>query len=266
MNRTGTPDPLDTPEIRALLDQLQSRIHAILGEKLVGLYLVGSLVVGDFEPAVSDIDLIALTTTELSPPEAAALEAMHAGVAAQYPRWDDRIEVIYVARDNINLRKPAHPIAVISPGEPFHVFEARGSDWLINWYVLYENGVALYGDDPRMVVTPVALDELLPSLKRQLAEFEQWVTPDLHRGGQAYAILTMCRALYTFRQRGFVSKPQAAGWAAVELPDWSSLILRALEWRLVPRDDVRYPPEATYPETLRFVRTVVGLSLSSPAS
>ena len=54
------------PEINRLLDSLLSRMRYILREKLVGLYLYGSLATGDFEPGVSDIDLLAVTSTDAS--------------------------------------------------------------------------------------------------------------------------------------------------------------------------------------------------------
>jgi hypothetical protein len=49
---------------------------------------------------------------------------------------------------------------------------------------------------------------------------------------QAYAILTMCRMLYTLEHGTIVSKPVAARWAqsAVD-PHWTELIDRASKWR-----------------------------------
>ncbi len=245
-------EPLDIPEIRDLLDLLNGQIQDALGANLLGLYVVGSLVVGDFDPDISDIDLIAATATDLSSDEAARLKAMHAAVVEIYPRWDNRIEVVYVAAETLAQRKAVHALAVISPGEPFHIFDVRGSDWLINWYVLYENGIALYGAPPRTIAPPVALDDLLPSLRRQLPLVRDWIAQGQHRGAQAYAILTMCRALYTFARRGFVSKRQAALWAAGAFPQWSPLIHQAQAWRDASRG-TQVDGAATQPETLRFV-------------
>lgn len=243
---------LENPEIRALLDLLLAQIQSILGDRLLGLYVVGSLVVGDFDPDVSDIDLIAVTVGDLDADEAACLKAMHIAVAQAHPRWDDRIEAVYVAAESLKQRPSAHRLAKIGPGEPFYVFDANGSDWLINWYVLYENGVALYGAPPRSITPPVAPDDLLPAMRRQLPELREWIAQGEHRGAQAYAILTMCRALYTFARRGFVSKRQAALWAADSFPQWSPLIHQALGWRQASQGE-RVDGAATQAETVRFV-------------
>jgi hypothetical protein len=62
----------------------------------------------------------------------------------------------------------------------------------------------------------------------------------------AYAILTMCRALYTIRTGEPVSKIWRGGVGGEELPEWSTLIRNALRWRQDWREtDVDH--EATFP-------------------
>jgi hypothetical protein len=54
-----------------------------------------------------------------------------------------------------------------------------------------------------------------------------------YSGYQTYAVLTMCRVLYTMEWGAVVSKPVAAQWAFSQ-PEiagrWSGLIERALAW------------------------------------
>jgi predicted nucleotidyltransferase len=64
--------------IAELLDALVTGIQAVLGDNLVGVYLRGSLVTGDFDPRTSDIDFLAVTERPLSEIEFASLAAMHA--------------------------------------------------------------------------------------------------------------------------------------------------------------------------------------------
>lgn len=83
------------------------------------------------------------------------------------------------------------------------------------------------------------------------------ITQTRHRNAQVYATLTMCRALYTFKTGGFVSKRQAATWAAQEMPEWAPLIENALRsWREDWYND-QVDHSATLPETVRFVNDVV---------
>ncbi|NJK45711.1 MAG: nucleotidyltransferase domain-containing protein [Pleurocapsa sp. SU_196_0] len=50
-----------------MLDALRSGIAGVLGNNLVGVYVRGSLVTGEFDPATSDIDLLVVTRHEVTP-------------------------------------------------------------------------------------------------------------------------------------------------------------------------------------------------------
>src|SRR5215216_4948894 len=103
--------------VDALLGSIRQAIVTVTGSSLVGLYLFGSLATGDFDAAVSDIDLLAVL----------------ADLAQANPAWDDRIEVVYISTPGLaNCRTDTTTIAVISTGEPFHVMKA-GPDWILNW-------------------------------------------------------------------------------------------------------------------------------------
>ena len=247
-------------DINALLEQILSRMQTILGNKLIGLYVFGSLVTGDFDYDSSDIDLIAATSTELNEEEIERLKLMHQDIALQEKAWDDRIEVGYISVENLKKSQSHFPLALISPGEAFHVTEAD-SAWIINRYVLREKGITLFGPPPKILVDPIPQVELMHAVQKFIREWREWITNMeiiRPRKYQAYAILTACRALYTSRQGKFVSKKQAALWAEKELPEWSSLIRRALIWRNAWRDEhIDY--DETFPETMRFVHFALDL-------
>jgi hypothetical protein len=47
---------------------------------------------------------------------------------------------------------------------------------------------------------------------------------------RAYAVLTLCRILYSFRKGTIVSKQRAARWAIKHLPqEWEMIVVQALE-------------------------------------
>jgi predicted nucleotidyltransferase len=246
------------PAINELLDVLLSRMKSILGEKLVGLYLYGSLVWGDFDYEISDIDLLAATTTDLNDRELVKLKRMHGDIANTYKEWDNRIEIQYLSLAGLKtFRLQTTKMAVISPGEPFHVVEA-GKEWLMNWYFVRERGVTLFGPPPGVIIERISKEEFIQAGLRHMKDWRGWITRTRNsRPYQGYAILTACRALYTYKNGEQVSKKQAAQWAAKELPQWASLIQDALKWRreaIYGIGDV--DDEGTYPEARRFVEFV----------
>jgi hypothetical protein len=261
INMPATMHTTPYPEVNDLLQVLCARIQAALGPKLVGIYLAGSLVYGDFDVATSDIDLLTLITTPLEDAEVAHLKAMHQTIAAEHPRWDDRIETAYVTQDAINrTRTQSSTIANISPGEPFHTLEA-GVDWLVNWYLVRARGIALVGPPPARVIAPITHAEYVAVIRRHTRSWAQWVDDCRQLKGQAYAILTLCRALYTLTHGEQLSKLQAAAWAMQSFPQWADLIERALAWRKgagpAPVDTEEIDAAATFPTTVRFVHFAI---------
>jgi predicted nucleotidyltransferase len=245
-------------DIGELLQSLPTRIESILSTRLVGVYLYGSLVTGDFERGSSDIDLLVVTSADIDDGEFARLDAMHGEVSSQYREWEGRIEIAYASSEALKTyRTRASRIAVISPGEPFH-FKEAGKDWLMNWYVVREKGVALFGLPPQDVIDPITRDEFVEAVRENTRDWGAWLRHMTGRKGQAYAILTMCRALHLIKTGEQASKRAAAMWASKALPEWSSLIENALLWREVWRSDEGVDHAATFPETERFVNFMIG--------
>lgn len=243
-------------DIDALLRSLLDRIRRILDKNLVGVYLYGSLVTGDFDRDISDIDLLAVTSADIEDREFAQLEKMHNDCVRNNREWEDRIEIAYLSAAVLTTyRSGVSQIAVISPGEPFHVKEA-GKDWLINWWVVREKGVPLFGPSPTTLIDPISREEFLQAVQEQAKDWKEWVYHGRERKAQAYAILTLCRALYAAKNGEQVSKRQAALWVQKQLPQWAALIRRALGWREAWREE-NVDHAATFPETVRFVHFVI---------
>lgn len=243
------------PDIESLLGSLLSRIQHVLPERLVGLYVYGSLTTGDFDPETSDIDLLAATSSDVSSTEFDALRAMHLDFARDNPVWDDRIDVQYLSVAALRtFRTQRSRVAIISQGEPFHMTEA-GKEWLMNWYAVREEGVALFGPPAEALIAPITRDEFAACIRDYVVEVGDRTTEFSERKHQAYAILTMCRALYLHTTGERASKKQAALWAQDELPQWSGLIQSALTWREAWREQ-QTEPSATGSETIRFVNFV----------
>ena len=59
--------------------ELMRQIRGALGERLAGLYLHGSMACGDFDPACSDLDLLAVLASDLTETEFQRLRRMHEG-------------------------------------------------------------------------------------------------------------------------------------------------------------------------------------------
>ena len=100
----GAPDsspllPHETPEdVRSILDDLRDAIDRTFGERLLAVYLTGSLTYGDFDAGSSDIDYLAVLTEPVTDAERSQLIAAHAEIFNRLPVWRERIEGSFITR------------------------------------------------------------------------------------------------------------------------------------------------------------------------
>ncbi len=243
-------------EIRALLTRLVSGQKQALGDNLLGSYVCGSVVMGAFERGVSDVDTVAVLRGDLKEKEVTALDGLHHNLVRDSPQWDDRIEVVYLSADALQTFRTASSAAArISPGEAFHLITIDHR-WLIDWYQLREEGVALLGPPAVSLVPPISREEYREAVREHMLAWPEWVGGLATRGNQAYAILTMCRGLRTWRTGDHVSKREAALWACDVLPEHAQQIRDALIWREQSRVEPRVDAAATRDAARGFVKDV----------
>jgi hypothetical protein len=258
-------NPTQYPDVNALLRLFLGGVQTILGARLVGMYLHGSLATGDFNPHSSDIDFVVVTTGQLPDDLLPALAEMHAHLAASGLKWAARLEGAYISKQAIRRYEPEKTSCAWLGSDGHFAWEPLGNDWVIQSYGLREQGLAVTGPDPKTLIDPILPEDLRHA---ELATLRWWWAPQLEnpfrlrsREYQAYAVLTMCRALYTLQFATVASKPAAARWAQAELGErWSALIERSLAWR--EGDGVDDMPAA-----LEFIRfTLERLQRNTPSA
>jgi predicted nucleotidyltransferase len=233
------------PTVDALLAELVSGIHDVLGADLVGISLYGSYVTRGFDPGVSDLDLVVVASAPIDGIDLAGLDRVHRAFVSRDPEWTDRLEVVYVGLAPLQtFRQSQGSLAVISPGEPFHLRDDFLVEWVQNWYLLRETGVALYGPAPAAIVPAVAWAEFVAAAVRYAGQVADRSLRDASPGAIAYNVLTMCRAVRTVEMQVHGSKQEGAAWMKQTMPDWSWLIDISLQCRM-SRGSVGFEDERT---------------------
>lgn len=213
-----------------MLSTLADALAGGLGDDLEGLYVHGSFVAGDFDAARSDLDLLAVLR---DPPTATTLDVLrrlHDRIAVEHPDWADRIEVDYIPAATLRtLADRPGPMIRISPGEPLHLFQAS-RHYLFD-VASARIGRALRGPSPTAVLPPVDPATLRAVVREHAASWPAWVQDSRGRvGAQAYAVLTLCRALHLVDRGEQTSKRRAGSWAQARLPASAELIGWASSW------------------------------------
>ncbi|MFN8468117.1 MAG: DUF4111 domain-containing protein [Caldilineaceae bacterium] len=236
-----TPQPTPYQDVNTFLDLMHTSLRTILGDQLVALYLGGSLALGDFNPQRSDIDFAVVTHDELPPDTVAALAQMHARLWVTGDKWARKLDGSYVPQQVIRCWTPDHRPCPFVEAAGFNVTQ-QGSA-IIQRHILREHGVVVMGPQPRTLLDLVTAAELSGTVRDMLA---RWWKPLLadptwlqQETNQPFAVLTMCRMLYTYEHGAVASKPAAAHWCRQTLAaGWMPLI----DWALAPP----HAPEADH--------------------
>ncbi|MEE4194453.1 MAG: aminoglycoside adenylyltransferase domain-containing protein [Anaerolineae bacterium] len=219
------------PHIEAILTDFTAANQKALGSKLLGLYIYGSYMTGNFTIGISDLDMTAVLIEDLNETDLANLKAMHDQFAADHATIAGRIECQYVSKAALQtFRTVRHPMANISPGEPFHLIEG-GHEWLSNWWMIRDHGRVLFGPPIQDVIPAIGDDEFFTVIRSYVVEAREWGSNYTHLAGMAYTTLTMFRALYTLAHRKHVSKLDAMAWAKEAYPQYAEMIDKAIYWR-----------------------------------
>jgi hypothetical protein len=223
-------------DVNDALRDLLAGVRAALGAQFVGLYLTGSLALGDFDLATSDIDLVVVTDGALPANLIEALREMHERFAVGDSAWAGKVEAVYIPRDVLRRATPtAEGYPQVEQGRGLFVDQLE-SGWIVQCYILREHGVTLAGPDPRTLIDPLDSDVLrravlpIPVIWLGLAYHDPaWLAWLRERANQAFVALTLCRLLYTLDTGGVASKPEAARWVQQMLGGpWAGLLARSL--------------------------------------
>ncbi len=241
-------------DVTEIIDEFLTGLRVILHDELIGLYLYGSLVTGDFDEEVSDIDLLAVVHQKIGDDEYALLDRLHRHLTLDHPQWDNRIDVQYWSTKALHsFRAEPCDVIVISPGEPFHRRTAD-TDWLINWSIACEQGHTLIGPPPDTLIDPISKEQVRQTVYLHVVNWTNRLGQSTDVPGQSYAVLTLCRALYSLQYGVQASKLAASEYVIQTWPQWRDIIERARKWRVQAIEDAIEADAAdVLPDTLSFV-------------
>lgn len=212
------------------------RVRAVIGH--------GSWVHGDFCPGRSDLDLLIVLDEDPRPALLATVEPILAGVVDTHPAWQNRLEVGFVSRAAIqgvlDGDGATRMVGRISPGEPLHLVGADRHR-LLDWEAAL-HGRSIEGEVPDQVIPTIPAHLVREVVLEHLHNWPSWLAGSGSAGSQAYAVLTVSRAVAYLATGHRLSKRQGAAWLAARLPAWGQLIDWASRWWYADGADDDQPP------------------------
>lgn len=237
-----TPQP---DRVQQVVDAYLEAVDREAPGLVEGLYLTGSVALGDFRPQTSDIDFVAVTS---KPPDAAALTALaraHASVRTRFPRpsFDGRyVTWAELAQDP----RQTEPGPYVYEGR----FHARGQGDCnpVTWLTIARHGVACRGLAPARLTIwsdPSALkawtlnnyDRYWEPLLRRAHRFpDLWWLTTFTSYGAVWIVSGVCRLHYTLATGDIGSKSDACRYGLRTFPaQWHRALNEALRVREADR-------------------------------
>jgi hypothetical protein len=255
----SSQQPTLYPEVNAVANDLLASLNAILGTQLTGMYLVGSLALGDFQPLTSDLDFIIVTDGTLADEIFAALRDLHQRFDQSASPWAKRLDVVYIPQDVLRDSAPTNArCPTLEWDVGLLALEPLESGWPMQRYTLREYGVVVRGPDPRTLLDPVNPDDLRQASAAIVERWQdqahgdnKWMDWLRDLANLRFVALTLCRLLYTLDTGSVASKPAAARWAErTQVARWTGLIDHASTQTTIQQRATNDEPEGEVKDTL----------------
>jgi predicted nucleotidyltransferase len=262
------------PELDVVLHGHAVRLQETLGDLLIGVYLLGSLAIGDFD-STSDIDFVVVTAAEMSESQVKQVQSVHDQTYGQDNRWVKHLEYSFFPLKV--LRHPSSPFShdgraqdknrelwYFEHGSPKIERSDHDNSLVVRW-TLKEKGVTVFGPEPSSLLDPVSPDALRAEIQDSLIgwgnELLKDAEPYRNRFFQAFIVLHYCRMLQDLDEGGITSKREGALWAKSNLhPKWISLIEYCWNDRQDSKIHISQPAVSEiFQEVLAFVEYAVAL-------
>jgi hypothetical protein len=260
------------PELDTVLETYAKNLQEVLGNNCVGMYLQGSLAIGDFDLS-SDIDFIVVTNDDLTKKEVAKVQDTHTHMYSQNNRWVKRLEYsffpIHILHQHSSPYIDGKPTALqgrelwyFDNGSPT-IERSDHCNTLVTRWTVREKGKTILGPHPVTLIDPIPADELRKEMKETLIGWGQELLanpePYRNRFYQSYLVLNYCRMLHDLHEGKIRSKFAGIYWAKAHLdPQWIDLINFCWKERQDTLISVTQPAHAkVFEKSLAFVQYVI---------
>ena len=198
------------------LEALTAEVAAVVGDRLVGVYAHGSLLVGGYLPSRSDVDVVVVVEDALSAGEQADVAARLQEECLPCPAVGLELSVVTRASAAAPTARPAFELHMTTAPEDRKVVDGHGHpgelDLVLHYAVLHRVDPDVFAEVPR------------PLVLRQLADELTWAA---EHNPSEYAVLNACRAWRYAVDGSLVSKVDGGRWAEARLSGADLTLVRA---------------------------------------
>ena len=253
------------------------QLRVALGANFTGLYLTGSLAIGDFD-LTSDVDFIVVTESALSDGDLEAVQRAHLTTCSLETRWVQHLEYSFFPKPQLLVASSpfTETGANDDEGRELWYFSNGGmtlersehDNTLVTRWTVREKSPVVLGPEPTTFMPEIKPNDLRREIRDDLinwgsdSEIDRFVATHFNRFHQAFFVLSSCRVLQDLHEGRVTSKLDGVKWAKVHLdPRWTPLIDFCWQERLDTAISVRQPADPdVFRQAMELVRHAADLA------
>jgi predicted nucleotidyltransferase len=200
------------PEVKQFIENISADYQNIFCEDLVAIYVTGSLSTNSYVEGLSDIDLIVVVKEKITQSDLAVLRNWAKNLSVNDPRAAI-LDISIVESKNVRFDLPEHPDALeFWKGEFDYAKNALGNSPIV-WDQIIKGGITVFGSKPQEIITTVPWGAIQTAIKDEVLTIQQRIDTHFEEIKFRYYVLsTLCRILYTTKNKSYVSKKEALVW------------------------------------------------------
>ncbi|HYG56486.1 MAG TPA: aminoglycoside adenylyltransferase domain-containing protein [Symbiobacteriaceae bacterium] len=213
--------------VRSTMHALTEGLLTILGDRLLGVYLGGSLPMGDFCEGSSDLDFLVVTRGHLSLEGALAVGLLHRELLRRFS-YAARLEGDYAPLETLVAEGTTEPV----PGCERGIFLPKVGELMLsadNIANIRACGITFFGPEPGALLPEVTPEQVRAAVREMLHEGP---APCETAQEAATEVLNLVRSACALEQGAPVTKRDGAQWGCDHLgAEWRDVIRTALAVR-----------------------------------
>ncbi|MBS4172840.1 aminoglycoside adenylyltransferase domain-containing protein [Bacillus sp. FJAT-49736] len=206
-----------------------------LREKLVGVYLHGSLAMGCFHPEKSDVDVLVVIREKLVREEKNKL------IQEILQLQGFRLEMSIILEKEVQEFQYPTPFELhysemhkerYLQDKDYLCSDGLDPDLAAHLVITYERGVCLYGKPVRVVFNPIDISYYRESI---LYDISNAVEEIMHN--PVYYTLNLCRVLYYLKEGIISSKKEGGEWGMENVPAFYRRLVKTCLFQYIEPDE-----------------------------
>ncbi len=195
------------------IERMKDQIVSILDNSVHSIWLYGSVVLDDFRPGWSDIDILVLSNDQITEQQAQQLVELRQAMPETENPYYRSFEGIIAERNEYFTGTFSRLVYWGTSGQ--RITNRCEQDVFLK-YELAKYGKAIYGKNDRSIFAEPSAAELRSAVKQHYESIRQYAVQTDEKLYSCGWLLDIARCIYTLRYDHVIAKTQAGFWALKE--------------------------------------------------